>query len=89
MNKDDILRRCEALLGLPFVCLPGKPPDHKVVGNFSDGSPIRALAVETCWNDMKLIDGANGVGTYGKSIVDSERGREVFALALKLYAGIE
>ena len=55
----------DSLVGMPFVLLPGKPADHKVMGHTRDGSiKVRAAAVQTVWNDMLLMDAIDGAGSY-------------------------
>ena len=55
----------DAMVGRPFVLLPGNPPDHVVLGESKrDGHKIRCAGVMTVWNDMLLVDAVEGPGTY-------------------------
>lgn len=91
MSPDEKIKKAESLVGTPFQQLPGKPPQHKVLGQTSDGHPIRVSDVEMAWNDAWLMDQINGEGDYEASLVGdpdpiSIRTLEVYRLAKELYA---
>lgn len=101
-SREEKLRVAESLKGTPFLCLPGNPPPHKVVGNASDGTPIRAEAVQMVFNDAWLMDKIEGTPggyiaqyrAYALKANPALRPRylfqiEVYELAMKLYAGME
>jgi hypothetical protein len=93
-TREEVLERAERLLGSPFKSLPGNPPDHHVVGRFSDGTRITVQMVEMIMNDAWLMDSLHGAGEYARttkqeSILESVNGGgkqwEAFELAVSLY----
>lgn len=83
-------QKIESLKGTPFKRLPGEPPEHRVVGELTDGFKVRAHAVEMVWNDSFLMDAIEGDGTYEKLVTgDGSRNAEVLALAKRLYGGAQ
>jgi hypothetical protein len=75
----------ETLVGLPFVALSEHPAfGHKVVGELSNGSKIRAEYVEELFNAALLFDAIDGSGAYRRTGAD-ETQLEVLAIAERLY----
>ena len=73
----------EDLVGLPFLLLPGKPPEHKVVGNTTSGLKVRVCHVQMVFNDAILLDSVHGNGEYIKNITSNEL--DVLYIAQQLY----
>lgn len=92
MDQDKVRERAQALVGTPFIRLPGNPPSHRVQLTTSDGTKIRTDAVEMVFNDMLLMDAISGYGQDGplyKDTLDSPLQAEVLAFAIKAYEGVE
>ena len=93
-TKNEAIRRAnrtEALIGTPFVCLPGNPPDHKVLFICQD-QKIRVSDVEMVFNDALLSDAVSNWGEDGplySDTLESDLHREVWAYAVKAYAGVQ
>jgi hypothetical protein len=66
----------------PFVCLPGRPAGHIVVGEMSNGEKIRVEAIEQVFNDMLLVDSLKGAGYFKRY---AKRNEELLAMAERLY----
>jgi hypothetical protein len=62
----------EPFIGLPFVLIPGMPPDHVIAGETHEGVKLRVGAVQMVWNDMLLMDAIQGPGTYVGSALPLE-----------------
>lgn len=78
----------ESLVGAPFVCLPGRPPDHKVLRTFVHGGKevkLRVRDVETVWNDAALIDAVRGAGEYETSSLVDYVQQVAFGVAVMEY----
>ena len=78
----------DRFVGLPYVCIdsPGAPP-HRVVGQLSNGTKVRAHQVEDLWNAALLIEAIEGSGA-AKRAGDDAAGRlhaELIALAERLF----
>lgn len=83
--------RAEALVGTPFVRLPGVVDHSAILFTATDGTPIPAEAVEMVFNDALLMD---AVGNWGElaplySATIKGRQREVYDFALNAYVGVE
>lgn len=78
--------RANQLIGQPFVHLPGKPPQHKVLADI-DGLKIRVETVEMVWNDKNFIDYVCGEGHYRKDLEQESNASQlkVLDLAESLY----
>ncbi len=100
-TRAEKLAAAESLRGTPFLCLPGNPPLHKVLGHASDGRAIRAEGVQTVFNDAWLMDNIEGepgnyIASYRRDAANPKhpmRERcqyqvEVYELAMKLYGGM-
>jgi hypothetical protein len=84
--------RVDALLGTPFVCLPGNPPDHKVLFVSKEGHKVRVKDIEMVFNDALLSDAVSNWGEDGPlycETLDSDVHREAWEYAVKAYAGVE
>ena len=89
-------RRCarmDALVGTPFVRMPGDVPEHKVlfITKFG-GQKIRRATVEMVFNDALLSDAVSNWGEDGPlyaDTLDNDAHREVWDYAVRLYAGVE
>ena len=83
------VKRTEGLIGTPFVCLPGNPPDHKVLFITSSGGhtvTVRVKDVEMVYNDALLADAVSNWGEDGplyESTLDGPVHKEVFEYAKK------
>ncbi len=66
----------------PFVCLPGRPAGHIVVGEMSNGEKVRVEAIEQVFNDMLLVDSIKGAGYFKRY---NRRNEELLAMAERLY----
>jgi hypothetical protein len=64
MMAQGIVARAKALVGMPFMRLPGNPPDHLVAGETYEGVKLRVEDVEMVWNDAILLDAIHGGGKY-------------------------
>ena len=73
----------DSLVDMPFVLLPGKPQNHKVMAHTDGGIKVRAGAVQTVWNDMLLMDAIGGVGSYALRANGFEL--KILALAEEFY----
>lgn len=82
-----IVARAQELVDIkaPFRCLPGNPPDHKIIAECADGFKVRAIVAETVYNDWLFIDYCCGEGHYEKR--SDARIREILQIARKLYDG--
>lgn len=95
--KDDAERQrrvdvANAIVGTPFVKLPGVT-DHSITLFVSkNGTPITAEMVEMVFNDALLMDAISNWGKDGpltKDTYDTDLEREVYEYAQKAYAGVE
>ncbi len=87
------VKRAEALVGTPFVRMPGDIPDHKVlfITTFG-GQKIRRAEVEMVFNDALLSDAVSNWGEDGplySDTLENDAHREVWDYAVKAYAGVE
>jgi hypothetical protein len=95
MTLDNIrkkrLERAESLVGIPFLQLPGKPPQHQVCFVSREGVKVRVEAVEMVFNDALLMDAINGweAPLYVDGYPEGSLQREVYDYALKAFAGVE
>lgn len=84
--------RADALVGTPFVSLPGIV-DHKATLFVSkNGTPVPAEAVGMVFNDALLMDVISGWGQDGpltKDTYDDDLHREIYEYAQKAYEGVE
>jgi hypothetical protein len=93
-TPEEAERRCkrvEALVGTPFVSLPGNVPDHKVLFIASNGYKVRKSDVEMVYNDCLLSDAVSNWGEDGplyESTLDNPLHAEVFEYARKAYFGV-
>ena len=79
-------------LEVPFICLPGNPPDHRVLFESRDGHKIRVDFVEMVFNDALFMDAVSNWGEDGPlyaDTLDTPIMREVYEYALKAYSGVE
>ena len=58
----------DSLVGKPFMLLPGKPSEHEVLGETSEGFKMRAGGVQMVWNDMLFMDAIEGAGYYARMV---------------------
>lgn len=77
------LKVMDSMVGRPFVLLPGSPANHVVCGETYEGVKIRALAVQSVWNDMLLMDAIEGPGAYAGGL--SSFNRACLEIAERLY----
>ena len=64
--------KVDQFIGLPFVLIPGIPPDHTIAGETYEGVKLRVGAVQMVWNDMLLMDAISGIGTYARTALPLE-----------------
>jgi hypothetical protein len=86
--------RAEALVGTPFLRLPGNPPAHRVMFVASNGVKVRAEHVEMVFNDALLMDAVSNWGEDGPLYAttldeDGPHQRECYEWALRAFAGVE
>jgi hypothetical protein len=84
--------RANALVGTPFVSLPGVTDHKATLFTTKDGTPVPAEAVEMVFNDCLLMDAISNWGEDGplyRDTLDTEVMREVYEYGLKAYAGVE
>lgn len=75
----------DSLIGMPFMLLPGCPPDHVICGEVKrDSTKIQANAVMQVFNDMLLIDAVEGSGAYKTSGL-SDYNAAALEIAERLY----
>jgi hypothetical protein len=95
--KDDAERvrrvqRGEALVGTPFIQLPGKPRQDKVCFISTEGHKVRVNHVEMVFNDALLMDAISNWGEDGPlyaETLDRPVMKETYDWAVKAYAGVE
>lgn len=81
--------RGQALLGTPFVRMPGAPPADQVLFELA-GHQVKVSDVEMVFNDCLLMDAVSNYGEDGPLYRDTLEGpmRELYTYALKAYAGV-
>lgn len=90
--KDDaerarIIERIKQMIGSPFIQLPGKPSQHKVLFVSTCGKKIRVEHVEMVYNDAALCDAISDYGKDGPLYKDTIDGLqlEVYNYAIEAY----
>ena len=83
MKEDSKSAVMDSLVGKPFMLLPGKPSEHEVLGETSEGFKMRAGGVQMVWNDMLLMDAIEGAGYYARMV--RQRNLDFLKLAESLY----
>ena len=84
MTTEQMRAKCDPLVGMPFVLLPGTPANHVVVGETWDGTKLRAEQVQMVWNDMLLMDAIAGVGSYASHSLNALE-KAALEIAERLY----
>lgn len=82
--------RGAALLGTPFVRMPGGLADSHVLFEM-EGHRVKVSDVEMVFNDCLLLDAVSNYGEDGPLYRDTLTGAmvELYRYALKAYAGVE
>ena len=84
--------RANALVGTPFVKLPGVTDHKSIIFTSKNGTGVSAEDVEMVFNDCLLMDAISNWGEDGplvKDTYESDLEREVYEFALKAYEGVE
>ena len=75
----------KSLVGLPYVTLSEHPYfAHKVVGELSNETKVRAEYVEEIWNTALMFDAMDGPGAFRRTVATKKQ-LEVLAMAERLY----
>jgi hypothetical protein len=84
--------RTKRLVGTPFLQLPGKPAQHRVLFTTSEGHKARVSDVEMVFNDAAIIDSVSNWGEDGplyKDTLDTPVMRELYDYAVEAFARVD
>lgn len=84
--------RMDALIGTPFVRLPGATDDKATAFVAKNGTPVPFGGVEMVFNDALLMDAISNWGEDGPLTYDTYEDdihREVYNWAQEAYKGVE
>lgn len=84
--------RAKALVGTPFIRLPGDLPGHQVAFVSTEGHKVRVSDVEMVFNDAALMDAISNWGEDGplyKATLKRPIEQEIYNYAIRAYKDVE